>query len=41
MMPGSDTFDTVPCPNQKIIILVFKGMKTATNVICFCGAECK
>jgi len=41
MMPGSDTCDTVPCPDQKIIILIFKGMKTATNVMCFSGAECR
>jgi hypothetical protein len=41
MMPGSDTCDTVPYPSQKIIILIFKGMKIATNVICFSGAECR
>ena len=40
MMPGSDTCDTVLYPNQKIIILIFKGMKTSTDVICFSGAEC-
>jgi hypothetical protein len=34
-MPDSDTFNTVSFPNQKIIILVFKGMKTATNIIWF------
>jgi hypothetical protein len=38
-MPGSENFDTVPCSNQKIIILIFKGMKTATNVVCYSGAE--